>query len=147
LSALALLFTLSRADLPALVTAAGEGTSQDFIDAHGTELGDYLWSGYVFMHAMSYLENLGTFLGTEYPAEETALAADAELVYLLTPAAFRSLDELDPSRLDETAFGAYLEEMDLGFEESGLAGQDTMELLSTSLHNLPDDQILLLMIG
>jgi hypothetical protein len=147
-SAIASLHIVKAADLPELVSAAGEGLARDVRDRVGRETGDdYAWSGYVMLNVLTSLDELDIALASPSLQEASdAINAGYDDVTLIDSGAKAFLDRLDPATY-QPADLVDLADLGLDDEETGYAMEDTLTLLRDTIAGLADDEVLLLHIG
>ncbi|MET7950794.1 hypothetical protein [Micromonospora sp. NPDC005324] len=150
MSAIASLTVVPRNSVTELARLARTSPSsfRTYLAEHGSRTRqEYDWSGYCMLYVLTYLEERGIDLEpSEFNAESEAINSAYGLTTLIAPAP-TLLDQLNPGAHREEELVAHFEEMGVVFEESGLAGLDTLRLLRESISDLRDDQVLLLNIG
>ncbi|WP_430497027.1 hypothetical protein ACQRWP_20675 [Micromonospora trifolii] len=150
MSAIASLTVVPRDSITELARLARTSPSSfhTYLAEHGSKTRqEYDWSGYCMLYVLTYLEERGIDLDQpELNAESEAINSAYGLTTLITPAPGLS-EQLDPGAHREEELAAHFEEMGVVFEESGLAGLDTLRLLRDTVSDLRDDQVLLLNIG
>ncbi|KAB1922268.1 hypothetical protein AB0J94_26025 [Micromonospora noduli] len=150
MSAIASLTVVPRDSITELARLARTSPSsfRAYLAEHGSRARqEYDWSGYCMLYVLTYLEERGIDLEpSEFNAESEAINSAYGLTTLITPALGLS-EQLDPGAHREEELVAHFEEMGVDFEESGLAGLDTLRLLRDSISELRDDQVLLINIG
>ena len=143
---------LRKAAVPTWFGGKAQDNFWPYLSAHGRELMQYKWSGYILGTLLPYLEQtwainfgnpdfegLGTFLSNvrESPA------------YILTDAHRRAYaEDLDPSSYSEDELRAYFEAFnETTNAESGRAMLDGIVVLQANLSQVNQDSVILLTIG
>jgi len=150
-------FVVDREAVPELVAAADPQSGTGLLDvayAVGRDLNAedgnevFPWSGYWFAFLMEFLASRGVYTGSVYEkAEELVSSGVGVGAYLLTPESFTDLGLLDPDQYDEADIHAYLGELDMDFEEAGMAAEDCIAGLGKHVGELQAHQVLLVLIG
>ncbi|MCG5443374.1 hypothetical protein NIE79_001178 [Micromonospora sp. NIE79] len=150
MSAIASLTVVPRDSITELARLARTSPSSfhTYLAEHGSKTRqEYDWSGYCMLYVLTYLEERGIDLEpSEFNAESEAINSAYGLTTLITPAPGLS-EQLDPGAHREEELAAHFADMGVVFEESGLAGLDTLRLLRDTISDLRDDQVLLINIG
>jgi hypothetical protein len=157
-SLIASFYLLDRSDLAGLVRAAASepetpmtSHAYDYLSDHGRDQDSpqrlFLWSGYVMMYLLTFLQDSGVDLGAEYRDDAAAINNTFDLTYLLTSVDKRHLRALDSANVDRDAVVRFFEDMDYGFDELDHAVEDGLGVLHQLVTDLADDEVLIVHIG
>jgi hypothetical protein len=139
MSSVASVYVAKQADLPE-ITAAGPVSLVEL--ARRVE-DAYDWSGRVLYFLIESLEEQGIQLSSaEFGDVEEALEA-----FVIGPDRKELLPRLDPEANDPEEVRAWLADWDMEFDEAGEAGIDALAMLHEQISTLPDDSVLIVLIG
>ena len=146
MSFLASFYVVAKERVPALTA---EPSLHDELREVGWELPDFEWSGYAFAVLLSYLDDKGVAMRSEFDSVSLALTeAQGASTIIFTPAHKSYLPELAPEKHSEDELRQFSAEFGWSDDPGAVdAMRAALETLRHHIGALDDSSVLILIVG